>query len=600
MSDLPEPPAPTDPPDLPERPAGHSRRHFLQTAAWLGAGTVLSGSALAACSGGTGASSQRQQTLFVAGHQFSTPTNFNPVSTSAGWPCARYQAQLVYETLFAYDILDGSLQPQLAAELAEPDANTLRVTLNEGTTWQDGKPLTADDVLYTFELGKRHAEVPYASVWEYLTGVAKVDDRTLVFALNPAKLNPGIVRSYLSSALILPAHVWQDIEASHPKILEYPNLEPVGSGPYTLDSQSGSQIVLARHDDYWGRSVRGGLPAPKRIVHPIFKDNASGDLAFERGEVDISQNFTPQIWKMRQDKGKPVGTWFEEPPYYLPGSIPMLTINTTKKGLANPRVRVALAHAIDYARIADTAMSKYSEPARASAILPKGAEEEYFDQSNVDANGWQHDPAKAVQILEQELGAQKGGDGVYVLPDGTRLGPWKVECPTGWSDWQAALQIVAESAKGVGFELTPYFPQDTQYRAEVQNGNFDLALYAVALASPSSPWERFRDVLDDRGVPQLGQPAFYNYGRFRDPRVAGLLDRAAAATGAEAKRLYTELDTIYQRNAPMIGLMYRPLEFYEFNETVWEGFPDAKNPTGPPMYMGNGIEWLYQIKPRTT
>lgn len=579
-----------------------SRRDFLISAARLSAGAAVGGGVLIACSAerSPAAQSERQQTLFLAGIQFSAPTNFNPLSTSGAWPSARYQAQLIYETLFAFNVLNGSLQPALGAALETPDGKTLRIKLADGTRWQDGRPLSADDVVYTYELGKRHPEVPYGPVWDYLAGVGKVDDRTVTFALNPEKVNPGLVRSYLASVQILPAHVWQDVEAQNPKIVEYANLQPLGSGPYKLDSQNAQQIVVARHDDYWGASARGGLPTPKRIVHPVFKDNAAGDLAFERGEVDVSQNFTPQIWKMWQEKGKPVGTWFDQPPYHVPGSIPMLTINTTKPGLSNPRVRVALAHTIDYARIAKVAMSEYSEPARSSVVLPKGSEEKYFDQSTVDAKGWKHDPAKATEILEGELGARKGGDGVYVLPDGARLGPWKVECPTGWSDWQAALQVVTEGAKAVGFDLATSFPQVPQYRADVQNGGYDLALYAIALASPASPWERFRDVLDDRGVPAVGQPAYYNYGRFHHPQVAGLLDRAAAASEDEAKGLYSQLDTIFMENAPMIGLMYRPLEFYEFNESIWEGFPDAKNPTGPPTYMGAGIDWLYQIKPKTT
>jgi peptide/nickel transport system substrate-binding protein len=579
-----------------------SRREFLVFAASLGLGSAMGGGLLAACSstpGGAGLS-DRQQTLFVAGHQFSPPTTFNPLNASAAWPCARFQAQLIYESLFTFNVLDGSLRPQLATSVDTVDAQTLRVTLAEATQWQDGKPLTADDVVFTFELGKRHAEVPFASVWDYLAAVTKVDDRTVTFTLNPAKPNPGLVRSYLTNVLILPAHMWTDIESQNAKLAEYANLKPVGSGPYTLDSQNAQQIVLARYDKYWGQAVRHGLPAPKRVVHPVFKDNSAGDLAFERGELDVSQNFTPQIWKMWQDKKKPVGTWLDKAPYYIPGSIPMLTINTTKPGLNNARVRVALAHAIDYARIASTAMSEYSEPARSSVILPRGSEGKYFDQANVDANGWKHDTAKAVAILEGELGAKKGGDGIYVLPDGTRLGPWKAQCPTGWSDWQAALQIVAESAKAVGIDIVTYFPKDTQYRPDVQNGNYDLALYAVSLASPASPWERFRDVLDDRGVPPLGQPAFQNFGRFSHAEVAGLLDQAAVATGDAIKQAYAKLDRIFMANAPMIPLMYRPLEFYEFNKSVWEGFPDSANPYAPPMYQGAGIDWLYKIKPKTT
>ena len=74
--------------------------------------------------------------------------------------------------------------------------------------------------------------------------------------------------------------------------------------------------------------------------------------------------------------------------------------------------------------IATTAMSDYSEPAKASLIVPVGFESKYFDQAAVDADGWTYDPDKAVSILEGELKAKKGSDGIYELPDGTKLGGW--------------------------------------------------------------------------------------------------------------------------------------------------------------------------------
>ena len=50
------------------------------------------------------------------------------------------------------------------------------------------------------------------------------------------------------------------------------------------------------------------------------------------------------------------------------------------------------------------------------------------------------------------------------------------------------------------------------------------------------------------------------------------------------------------KNAPMIPLMYRPLEFYEFNEINWTNFPSEDNDYAPPMFSGAGISWLYKIK----
>lgn len=573
--------------------AGHipgvSRRGFLAVTALTGA------AALAACSDTGESSGKRRQTLYVGGWQWGTPPNHNPLSPTAGWPIGANQMPIVYESLFRYNQLDGALEPGLAVKLTSPDETTITVGLQSGATWHDGKPVTAEDVVFTFQLGKRHEGVWYANVWDYLEDVVADRPGTVTFKLNPERLNPGIVRTNISQVYILPRHLWERYEAENDKLQEFTNRNPVGSGPYRVKSFNAQRVVLERHDAYWGKKVRGGLPAPKTIIHPIFKDNAATDLAFERGEVDVLQNFTPQIWKMWKDKGKPIGTWYDKPPYHVAGSIPMLVLNTGKKGLDDPRVRRALAFSIDYAHLARTAMSDYSEPVRSSVVIPDGAEEKFFDEANVATHGWSHDPDEARRILEEDLKAVKGGDGVYKLPDGTRLS-FTAQTPSGWSDWQTALRAVADSAKKVGIELKTTFPQAPQVTTAVQNGSFEVAVWYVSGTSPSAPWQRFRDVLDKRGVPKPGTPAYYNYGRFSHPDVPGLLDRAARASASDVKELYTRLDTIFMDNAPMIPLMYRPLDFFEFNESVWKGFPDAADPYAPPMWRGAGDEWLYKIK----
>ncbi|GAA3517629.1 ABC transporter substrate-binding protein [Actinocatenispora rupis] len=577
-----------------------SRRRFLTGVALAGAGAGFGGTLLTGCTGTGATGGKRAQTLFVAGFQWAPPTSFNPLNPNGCWPTAEDNMQLLYESLFGFNLLDGKLEPHLATGIAAPDAHTLTVSMQPKAAWHDGKPVTADDVVFTFSLARTHPEVPFASFFQFAKSITATDAHTVTIALDPAHPNPAMVKSLLAANYVLPQHVWAPIAAKNKQISQVPNMTPVGSGPYKLDKHSAAQVSYTRHDGYWGKAVRGKLPAPKYVVHPIFKDNAAGDLAFERGEVDVMQQFTPQIWKMWQDKHEPIGTWYDTAPYQVPGSIPMLVCNTTRKGLSDPRVRRALAYAIDYGRIAKTAMSQYSDPAKSSLILPRGVEQQYFDAQNVAQHGWSYDPAKSRSILENELHARKGSDGVYRLPDGTRLGPWTAQTPTGWSDWQTALQVVAENAKAAGFDVATKFPQAAQTTTAVQNGDFDLACWYVAGVSPASPWQRFRDVLDDRAVPKLGVSAFYNYGRFSNPHVPALIDRAATLTGAAAKAVYGQLDQIFMANAPMIPLMYRPVDFYEFNHGTWTGFPTSRNPSGPPQFRGAGIDWLYDLKPATS
>jgi peptide/nickel transport system substrate-binding protein len=545
----------------------------------------------------------RNQTLYIGGFQWDPPTTFNPLSTGlATWPAQgapNTTQNSLYESLFGFNLQSGKLDPVVGKDLNWPDNKTAVVTLQSGTHWSDGQPLTADDVVYTYQLGKNYKDAYFSTLWDYLTGVTAKDDHTIQFDLNSDKLNPGMIKFYLGAVSLMPKHVWSGRESGGGSLATFADMQPVGSGPFKVQAASPERVILVRDDNYWGKSMYG-TPKPQYIVHPIFKSNDDGNLAFQRGELDLSQQFTPQIWQMWEQQNLPVGTWFKQEPYHLPGSIPMVHVNVARKGLDDPKVRRALAYSINYPQIAATAMSRYSIPAKASLMVPGGIEQKYIDDSLISANGWSYDPQKATQILEGDLGAKKGSDGIYVLPNGTRLGPWKVICPYGWTDWMTALELVAQGAQAAGIDVSTDFPQAGTVNSSVGNADFDLAMWGVSGVSAASPWLRFRDVLDNRGVPPAGTRAFWNYNRYSNPAVGPLLDKAAAATSdQDLMSLYGQLDKIFMTDVPTIPLMYRPLEFFEYNQSVWTGFPNSDNPTSPPTQSGAGVKLLYTIQPKS-
>jgi peptide/nickel transport system substrate-binding protein len=579
-----------------------SRREFLRDTGLAGAGLAFGGPLLAACgtssTGSTtgiaksGGKPDRSNSLFIAGFQWGPATNFNPLGPNSSWPSQQGSGhQHLYETLFGFDVLAGDIKGILAKNISYPDSSTFVITLNSGTHWSDGKALTADDVVYTLQLAKTHTTLNYAQFWQYVTDVTKKDAQTIQISLNKDTLNAGQVRHFLSQIYILPQHIWSSRESQD--LLQFVDLNPVGSGPYKVYDYNAQRVALQRDDSYWGKGVFG-TPAPAFIVHPIFKDNDAANLAFQTGDIDFSQTFLPQIWQLWQDKKLPVATWFKDAPYHLPGQIPMIFLNIHRPGLDNVKVRQALAYAINYAQIAETAMSRYSVSVNASLILPQGGEQKFYDTTGVSSNGWKYDMAKATQILDS-IG-KKGGDGIYVLADGTRLGPWKAQCPYGWTDWMTSLQGVSTSAKAVGIDIATDFPEQPQDIAALQNGNFDIAMYSATGADPSAPWARFHDVLDARGVPGSGQTAFWNYNRFSNSSVPSLLDKTAAASQSDQTALFAQLDDLWRQNIPTIPLEYRPLEFFEHHDVKWTGFPSSTNPGAPPTTAGAGIKWLYQIR----
>ena len=534
----------------------------------------------------------RNQTLYIASIQSGAPSNFNPLSGNAAWPSGGNYL-LTYETLFAYNQLTGALDPLLAESYEfAPDNHAVTITLQADTLWQDDYPLTTGDVVYSYELAQSQTDISYSNLYEYISEIKSTGDRTLRVTLNPGRINPGMVKNFFAQIKILPEHIWQ---ARGDDLAEFVDTDPVGSGPYKLITYSSERIVLFRDDNYWGKAVFG-LPAPKYVVHPLNINDVL--LAFKNGELDLNQQFIPEIWKLWEDQKLPIGTWYDQPPYHLPGSIPILIINVHKPGLDNPLVRRALAYSINYPLIAQTAMAGYSDTVSSSLILPYGNEEPLFNAGAVAANGWTYDPAKAKDILENQLHATKGPDGVYVLPDATRLGPWSARTVTGWTDWQTAIDIVVQSANAAGFDLVEDYQAWSEVNSKIRKGDFDLNLWYINAVGPAAPWIRFRDMLDIRGVPAIGEDALWNFGRFADPAVPALLDTAGqAADPLSVKSVYDQLDGIFMENVPGIPLMYRPFEFFEFNGSHWTGFPTAADPSAPPMFSGAGIEVLYKISP---
>ncbi|MFS0870817.1 ABC transporter substrate-binding protein [Paenibacillus xylanilyticus] len=543
----------------------------------------------------------RNETLYVNGLQWGPPTNFNLLSGNPAFPVNYGNSrELVYETLFMVNQLDGALEPLLGKTYEWTDDTTLRIELNADAKWSDGTAFTADDVVYTYELGKKY-DINWSSFWTYIQEVKADGPQAVEIKLNPENPNKLTVLDSIELIPMLPKHIWEEIEKKNNNdltaIRKEINDNPVGTGAYKLHFYNDQKITIIRDDNYWGQKLFGKLPAPKYITHVIYKDNAAGDLAFKSGQVDVSQQFIPQVWKMWEG-GAPIKTYLKDAPYYLPGSMPSIFFNLSKAGLDNADVRRAIAMSINYDKISELAMSGYSAPMQPSLTLNSDAESKYIDQNAIKSLQWTTDIEGANALLDQ-IGATKGKDGIRVL-NGTRLGPFEIECPYGWSDWNAALEIVAQSAKAIGIEIRTKFPESPVWTNDLQTGKFDIIMNTPAGGvSPSQPWNRAMTIMYSKGVAPLGEMAFWNWGRYQNDRADAIIEEIPSVSDeAKLKALYTELNTIWLKDIPSIPLMYRPWVFDTVNESVWKGFPTEGDGTNIPPQIsmdGAGIKALYQI-----
>lgn len=544
----------------------------------------------------------RQNSLYLASIG-TVPTNFNPLGTTSGAIITNNNAQpseLIYESLFAFNQVDGKLYGLIGKDYSWEE-NSIVVNLNKDAKWSDGNPLTANDVVYSYELSKKYT-VSYSGIWSYLSSVEKIDDYKVKFIAEESNFNRLKLEEIISSIYILPQHIWEKIEQENgydgTKLLELTNDQLIGSGPYKLYYKDAAKIVLDRNDEYWGTSVFGKLPEPKYFINTYYKDNASGENAFKAGETDISQQFITNIWELWEKQDLPIQTYYSSKPYYIAGTIPSLLFNTTVSGLDSKTVRKALAYAIDYDLIGQNAASGYTEKMSPSLMLATDAEQSLIDINAIESLQWgSADTDTANSLLDSE-GWITGSDGIREK-DGQKLS-FTIECPTGWTDWQAAIEIVIQSAKAVGIELKSYYPDTTVYYNNLSMGSFDISLARYNGVGIANPWSRVNLTISSSDVSPIGQSAYSNYGRYSNSRADELLKLIANETDqTELKEYWTELNKIYLQDVPVIGLFYRTNQFYQVNTSVWDGFPvaeDGSNVSPTQCIYGYGIKALYNLK----
>lgn len=561
----------------------------------------------------TEGSTPRNETLYFNGQQWGTINNFNPMSSNSNNAMAVQQVDsarvLIYETLFLYNMLDGSLQPLLGDSYEwNEDQTQLTIKINADAKWSDGTDVTADDVAYTFDTHVKYGSTTGNDYKNYIEKFEATDSKTVVIYSklddSGKPINPLKVIEYIPKIYVMQKAYLQTVEernSNDPEKVKEDRMDDlIASGPYKPYYDDDQKVVFQRDDNYWGQSLWGSLPAPKYIAHTIFADNASGDIAFSNGEVDVSQQFISEVWKMWED-GKPISTYIDEAPYYLCATMPTAFFNIESNGLDKVEVRKAIAMAVDFDQIISTAMSGYSpsfSDSPRSIMNPTDAEQALVDNDalkDLQFNGG--DTAGANKLLDDAGIVDTDGDGIREV-NGENLS-YKAECPEGWSDWNASLEIVAAAGKEIGINIETYFPDANTFYDDMTTGKFDICMWSPAGASISNPWTRAMGLLsstyNDLEVNWSG-----NFGGFMSERADELLALIPLEQDqVKLKEYYTELSKIYLEEVPSFSLMYRPQVFHTVNESVWTGYPQLDDGTNiPPLDCtdGYGIAALYHIK----
>ncbi len=566
----------------------------------------------------------RNQTMYFNGQQWGAVVCWNPYSVNCNNAMAIAEQDsarvIMFETPYLFDMLDGKVYPLLADGPFTWDSGMTQITfkLKKAAKWSDGTPVTADDVAYTWATHLKYNDNDGASFKDYIDTITAADPQTVVvkakLGADGKAVNPLLVASYLSRNYVDQKAWTQKLEArtggDATKFLADPAEDVVYSGPYHKFFADDSKVVYVRDDNYWGKdaSMFGKLPIPKYLAHTIFKDNAAGSVAFAKGEVDVSQQFNSNIQLLWLNYGLPISTYLPNAPYGIGASLPTAYYNLKSYGLDQVAVRKAIAMAVDYPTIIANAMTNQSatfDQVPRSLMNPTPGEQALYDHAAVKDLQWSgNDIEGAKKLLDAA--------GITVGPDGWRQYKGKTlhyvaTCPNGWSDWQAAIEVVAAAGKKIGIDITTNYPEWSVYQTVVTKSDtplpagYDILMMWSDGAGPTQPWGRIDHLMNSRYV-GVANNWNGNWGGYKNPDADKLINEIPTLTDpAKLKADYTALVKIYLTDVPSFTLMYRPQSFHAVNETVWTGFPhqgDGTNPPVPPLDMTDGwsIAGLYNVK----
>ena len=261
---------------------------------------------------------------------------------------------LVYDTLMVAAMDEVSTEYGLIAESVSypPDFSTVTYRLRANAKWHDGKPITPDDVIFSFDAFKKnHPQM--SAYYRHVTKAEKIGDRDIKFTFD----SPGNreLPQIVGQLNILPKHWWEGTDASGKKRdVAATTLEaPLGGGAYRIkEFTAGRTVVFERVKDYWGKDlpVNIGRDNFDELRYEYFRDATVAIEAFKADVVDWRTENSAKNWATAYDfpgvKEKRV--LLEEFPVRSSGVMQGFVFNTRRDKFKDPKLRLAMNHVFDF------------------------------------------------------------------------------------------------------------------------------------------------------------------------------------------------------------------------------------------------------------
>lgn len=496
---------------------------------------------------------------------FGDPKTFNPITENES--SSTDIIRLLFTGLVSVDTQTQTVGPGLAESWkVEEDQKTWTFTLRKGVVWSDGRPLTADDVIFTWEV-IYHKEIDNVTADLFKIdgkqfAVTKVDDYT-VKVVTPAPYAPFI--EYFGSVAIIPRHVLEPEVAKKQFAAAYGiNTAPeklVGCGPFKLKQfKPGEFTLLERNPNYYAVDTKGQrLPYLDTVIYTVLPDMNAMSLRFLKGEADMHENVRPdeyERFKTEADKGKFIlrelglglergFLWFNQNTNRNAKTGAPLVAAHKLNWFRNAKFRQAISHAIDRPSIVKAIYAGRAYPNYGFVSL------ENKKWNNPEVAKFPFDLARSRSLLK-EIGIEdRNNDGL--LEDATgQVIEFVLTTNTGNSVRDRTAVLIQDDLKKLGVKLV-FQPIEFNTLVAKINNTYDYDCILLGLGGGGTDPASSMNVLKSEGFTHQWFPRQKTPATDWEARIDFLMNEQIKTLDfPQRKKLFDEVQAILSEQQPMI------------------------------------------------
>ena len=480
--------------------------------------------------------------------------NFNPYVSSH-----LVGANYMYEPLYVVNSLNGKQTPWLATSYKWVSTKKLVFTIRSGVKWSNGKPFTAQDVAFTFNLMKKFPALDTNALWQYLSSVTASGNH-VTFMFKAVNVPDWY---YIATTHIVNEAQFKAVKNP----VTFTDTNPVVTGPFVVSMFTPQEYTLKANPLYWQKNK---IHVPE-IESIALTTNTITDEMISQGKVDSSSQFVPNQQKtFIAHNPKHFFSW---QPYASPWTLYM---NLTEFPFNNVLFRKAMAYAINKERIVKQGEYGYMIPSNQS-LLPPTMQNGFTSPALAKKYNYSYNPKMAAHLLAQ-MGLKKNSKGQLLGKNGKPL-TLTLETPAGWTDIIQDCQFISQDLAKLGITVHVQTPAASTVTSNLQTGQFQMVDEG---AGSVQPWFSYHAVLSSSETAPIGTAAPSNYERWKNAATDKLLNEYASTTN-KAKQLQAMigLQKIMLTQLPVVPLDYG-VWWDQYTTLHYTGWPTAQNPYAAP------------------